>query len=145
MHWSEQTPTSNNTRNDSTHGHHQVVNTNIRSIIFFAAEDGEALYSQQKIRLGADSGSDHHFLIEKFRLKLKKVGKYTMPLRLIRTWIPFERDSPSSRDPPSSQRPYLLTPLHLKASIYEFGEDTNIQFQVQAKRHNLSMTQPLCH
>ena len=31
-----------------THGHHQMVNTNIRLIIFFAAKDGEALYSQQK-------------------------------------------------------------------------------------------------
>ena len=32
----------------STHGHHQMVNTEIRSIIFFAAKDGEALYSEQK-------------------------------------------------------------------------------------------------
>ena len=39
---------SNNTREDSTHGHHQIVNTEIRLIIFFAAKDGEALYSQQK-------------------------------------------------------------------------------------------------
>ena len=38
----------NNTREDSTHGHHQTVNTEIRLIIFFAAKDGEALYSQQK-------------------------------------------------------------------------------------------------
>ena len=30
------------------HGHHQMVNTKIRLIIFFAAKDGEALYSQQK-------------------------------------------------------------------------------------------------
>ena len=28
--------------------HHQMVNTKIRLIIFFAAKDGEALYSQQK-------------------------------------------------------------------------------------------------
>ena len=41
------TPSSNNTREDSTHGHHQMVNTEIRLIIFFAAKDGEALYSQQ--------------------------------------------------------------------------------------------------
>ena len=27
---------------------HQMVNTEIRLIIFFAAKDGEALYSQQK-------------------------------------------------------------------------------------------------
>ena len=34
---------------DSTHGHHQMANTIIiRVIIFFAAKDGEALYSQQK-------------------------------------------------------------------------------------------------
>ena len=44
----EQTPSLNNTREDSTHGHHQMVNTEIRLIIFFAAKDGEALYSQQK-------------------------------------------------------------------------------------------------
>ena len=33
---------------DSTHGHHQMVNTEIRLIIFFAAKDGETLYCQQK-------------------------------------------------------------------------------------------------
>ena len=36
------------TRQDSTHGHHQMVNNKIRLIIVFAAKDGEALYSQQK-------------------------------------------------------------------------------------------------
>ena len=40
-------------------------------IIFFAAKDGEALYSQQK----QDCGKDHELLIAKFRLKLKKAGK----------------------------------------------------------------------
>ena len=35
-------------REDSTQGHHQTVNTEIRLILFFAAEDEEALYSQQK-------------------------------------------------------------------------------------------------
>ena len=39
---------TNNTREDSIHGHHQMVNTKIRLIIFFAAKDGEDLYSQQK-------------------------------------------------------------------------------------------------
>ena len=37
-----------NTREDTTHGHQQMINTEIRLIIFFAAKDGEALYSQQK-------------------------------------------------------------------------------------------------
>ena len=44
-HWSEQTHSSNSTRDDSTHGHHQMVNTEIRLMVFFAAKDGEALYS----------------------------------------------------------------------------------------------------
>ena len=37
---------SNNTRDNSTHGHHQMVNTEIRLIIFFAAKDRGTLYSQ---------------------------------------------------------------------------------------------------
>ena len=36
------------TRDDSTHGYHQMVTTEIRLIIFFVAEDREVLYSQQK-------------------------------------------------------------------------------------------------
>ena len=69
-------PSSNNTREDSSNGHHQMVNTEIRLIIFFAAKDGEAVY-----RLGADCGSDHKHLIAKFILKLEKVGKNTRPFR----------------------------------------------------------------
>ena len=57
-----------------------MVNTEYRLIIFFAAKDGEALYSQQK-RPRADCGSDHEFLLTKFRLKLKKVGKTTRPFK----------------------------------------------------------------
>ena len=54
-----------------------MVNTEITLIIFFAAKDGEALYTQQKTRPGADCGSDYELLIAKFRFKLKKVGKTT--------------------------------------------------------------------
>ena len=38
---------SKTTKDDSTHGHHRMVNTEIR-LILFAAENGEALYSVQK-------------------------------------------------------------------------------------------------
>ena len=48
MHWSKQTPSSNNIRDEFTHGYQQMVNTKIRLSISFATEDGEALYSQQK-------------------------------------------------------------------------------------------------
>ena len=65
-----------------------MVNTKIRLIIFFVDKDGEALYSQQKKRPGADCGSDHELLITKFRLKLKKVGKSTRPCRYDLNQIP---------------------------------------------------------
>ena len=51
-----------------------MVNTKIRLIIFFAAKDGEVLYSQQKkdweLTVAQIMNS-----IAKFRLKLKKVGE----------------------------------------------------------------------
>ena len=52
-----------------------MVNTEIRSIIFLAAKDGEALYSQQKQDQDLTVAQIHELLIAKFRLKLKKVGK----------------------------------------------------------------------
>ena len=65
-----------------------MANTEIRLIIFFAAKDGEALYTA-KTRPGADCGSDHELFIAKFRLKLKKVGKTTIPLRYDLNKIPM--------------------------------------------------------
>ena len=68
-----------------------MVNTKIRLIvfIFFAAKDGEALYSQQKQDLEL-TGSDHQLLIAKFRLKLKKVGKTTRPFRYDLSQIQYD-------------------------------------------------------
>ena len=58
-----------------------MVNTEIGWIIFFAAKNGEVLYSQQKQDWELTVGSDHELLIAKFRLKLKKVGKTTRPFK----------------------------------------------------------------
>ena len=57
-----------------------MVNTEIRLIIFFAAKDGEAPYSQQKQDQEL-TASDHELPNEKFRLKLRKVGETTRPFR----------------------------------------------------------------
>ena len=66
-----------------------MVNIKIRLIIFYAAKDGEALYSA-KTKLGADCGSDHELLIAKFRLKLKKAGETTRPFRYDLNQIPYD-------------------------------------------------------
>ena len=64
-----------------------MVNTKIRLIIFFVAEDGKALYSQQK--------QDRELTVAQimnslFRLKLKKVGKTTRPFRYDLNQIPYD-------------------------------------------------------
>ena len=50
----------------------------------------EKLYTVNKSRPGADSGSDHELLIAKFRLKLKKVEKTTRPFRYDLNQIPYD-------------------------------------------------------
>ena len=69
---------TNNPRDDSTHGYHQTINTEIRLIIFSAAKDGEALYDQKETTTttktihGADYCSDHKSLLQNSGLNFKK-------------------------------------------------------------------------
>ena len=63
--------------------------------MFFAAEGGEAVYSQQKQNLEL-TGSDHELLIAKFRLKLKKAGKTTRPFGYDLSQIPYNYTTDSS-------------------------------------------------
>ena len=41
----------------------------------------EKLHTVSKNKPGTDCGSDHQLLIAKFKLKLKKAGKTTRPVR----------------------------------------------------------------
>ena len=75
MHWSEQKPSSNNTRQDSTYGYHQMANTKIRLIIFFAAKDGEAVYSQQKQDQEQTVAPIMNSLLQNSDLNRRKWGK----------------------------------------------------------------------
>ena len=54
-----------------------MVSIKNRLIIIFAIKENfwRSSVKSAKTRPGADCGSDHEFLIAKFRLKLKKVGK----------------------------------------------------------------------
>ena len=65
-----------------------MVNIEIRLTIFFAAEDGEALYSKKK-QYQELSEAHNELLIAKFRLKLKKVGKTIRPFRYDLNQIPY--------------------------------------------------------
>ena len=67
-----------------------MVNTEIRLIIFFAAKNEKALYSQQKEGWELTMGSYHELLIAKFRLKMKRVGKTTRPFRYDLNQIPYD-------------------------------------------------------
>ena len=60
-----------------------MVHTKIRLIIFFVAQDEEALYSQQK------QDWDNELSIAKFRLKLKTVGKTTRIFKYDLNQIPY--------------------------------------------------------
>ena len=50
----------------------------------------EKLYTVSKNNTGSWQGSDHELFIEKFRLKLKKVGKSTRPFRYDLSQIRYE-------------------------------------------------------
>ena len=58
--------------------------------LYFLQPKMEKLYTVSKNRSGVDCGSDHEFLIAKFRLKLKKVGKTTRTFRYDLNQIPYD-------------------------------------------------------
>ena len=65
-----------------------MVNTEIRLIIFFAAKDGEALYSQQKQDQELTVAQTMNSLLPNSD-KLKKVGKTTRSFRYDLNPIPY--------------------------------------------------------
>ena len=65
-----------------------MVNTEIRLIIFFAAKDGEALYSQQKQDQELTVAQIMNSLLQ--NSDLKKVGKTTRPFRYDLNQIPYD-------------------------------------------------------
>ena len=65
-----------------------MVNTKIRLIIFFAAKDGEALYSQQKQDQELTVAQIMNSLLP--NSNLKKAGKTTRPFRCDLNQIPYD-------------------------------------------------------
>ena len=65
-----------------------MVNTKIR--LYSLLSRWRSSIQSAKTRPGADCGSGHELLIAKFRLKLKRVGKTTRPLRFDLNQIPYD-------------------------------------------------------
>ena len=65
-----------------------MVNTEIRWIIFFAAKDGEAVYSQQKQDWELTVAQIMNFFLP--NSDLKKVGKTARPFRYDLNIIPYD-------------------------------------------------------
>ena len=65
-----------------------MVNIKIRLIIFFAAKDGEALYTQQKQDQELTVAQIKNSLLP--NSDLKKVGKITRPFRYDLNQIPYD-------------------------------------------------------
>ena len=67
-------------REDSTHGHHQMVNTEIRLITFFAAKDGVASSAASSVRPPRPKKEPQALIIpknaaEEQKLKLERLMK----------------------------------------------------------------------
>ena len=91
MHRSWQTPSSNNTREDSTHGYHQIDGQHQNQIDYIlCSQRWRSSIQSARTRPGADCGSDHEFLISRFRLKLKKVRKTTSTFKYDLYQIPYD-------------------------------------------------------
>ena len=68
----KKTPSSSNTRDNSTHGHQQIVNSENQINYILCSQRWRSSTKSAKTRLGADFGSDHELLIARFRLKIEE-------------------------------------------------------------------------
>ena len=67
-----------------------MVNTKIRLIIFFAAKDGDALYSQKKQDWELTVAQIMNSLLQNSDLNRRKWGKTTRPFRYDLNKIPYD-------------------------------------------------------
>ena len=81
-------PSSNNTRDDSTHGHHQMVSTEIRLIIFLCSRRWRSSISQQKQDQELTVAQIVNSLLQ--NADLKKVGKTIRPFGYDLNQIPYD-------------------------------------------------------
>ena len=83
-------PSANSTRDNSTHGLHQIVEYENQIDYTLCRQRWRGSTQSAKMGPRADCDSDHELLIAKFRLKLKKVGKTTKPFIYDLNQIPYD-------------------------------------------------------
>ena len=86
----------------------------------------EKLYTIIKNKTGAEYGSDHELLIAKFRLKLKKVGNTTRPLRYDLNQIPYDY-TVEVRNVFKGLDPIDRVPDELWTEVHDIVQETGIK------------------
>ena len=89
VHSWRRSPSFNNTREDYTWTSPDGQHRNQIDYILGSQRWRSSIQST-KTRPGADCGSDHELLIDKFRLKLRKVGETARPFRYDLNQIPYD-------------------------------------------------------
>ena len=67
-----------------------MVNSEIRLIIFFAAEDGAVLYSQQKQDQELTMAQIMNSLLQNSDFKLRRIGNTTRPFHYVLNLTPYD-------------------------------------------------------
>ena len=111
-----------------------MANTEIRLIIFFAAKDGEALYSQQKQDQELTVAQIMNSFITKFRLKLNKVGKTVRPFRYGLNQIPYDY-TVEVRDRFKGLDLIDRVPDELWMEVHDIVQETGIKTIPKKKKH----------
>ena len=94
----------------------------------------EKLYTVNQNKTLADCGSDHELLIAKFRLKLKKVGKTSRPLRYDLNQTPYDYTV-------EVRNRFKGLPLH-SSLLLEAAECSQPPTFVYCQRHQFSPKMP---
>ena len=83
-------PSCNNTKEDSTHGHHPDGQHQNQIDYILCRQKWSSTIQSAESRVGADCSSDYELLIAKFRLKLKEVWQTSRPFKYELNEIPHD-------------------------------------------------------
>ena len=83
--------------------------------------------SKKKKKKGTNCGSDHELLIGKFRLKLRKIGKATIPFRYDLNQIPYNN---------TVEMRNIFKGIHLIECLMKYGQRFVTLYRRQGSRQS---------